>query len=128
MATRGDMLESNYIKKEDLTQPTRLTVAGCQRKDIGQEGKPEFRWVVEFGGEWKPLILNRTNTDVFFDTLGEDSDNWVGKQIILFNDKSVEYQGKRGGIRVYQQMEVADSAPPQDTEQPPPPSDDDIPF
>jgi hypothetical protein len=113
MATRNDMLESKYIQKTDLTQPTRLTVAGCERKDIGQENKPEFRWVVAFEGEWKPLILNRTNTDAFFDGLGEDSNDWIGKQIILFNDMSVEYQGKRGGIRVYQQMEVADAqAPP----------------
>jgi len=113
MATRDDMLESKYIQKTDLTQPTRLTVSGCSRGDIGQEGKPEFKWVVTFGGEWKPLILNRTNTDAFFDALGENSDEWAGKQIILFNDQSVEYQGKRGGIRVYQQMEVADAAPPQ---------------
>jgi hypothetical protein len=113
MATRNDMLESKYIQKTDLLQPTRITVAGCSRKDIGQENKPEFRWVVDFQGEWKPLILNRTNTDAFFDTLGENSDEWAGKQIILFNDKSVEYQGKRGGIRVYQQMEVADAQAPQ---------------
>ena len=113
MATRNDMLESKYIQKTDLTQPTRLTVSGCERKDIGQEGKPEFRWVVSFEGEWKPLILNRTNTDAFFDGLGENSDDWRGKPIILFNDQSVEYQGKRGGIRVYQQMEVADAQAPQ---------------
>lgn len=113
MARLEDMLESNYIQKTDLKQPTRLTVAGCERKDVGQEGKPEMKWVVSFDGGWKPLILNVTNTNAFFGTLGDDSDEWRGKQIVLFNDQSVEYQGKRGGIRVYQQMEVADAAPPQ---------------
>ena len=112
MATRDQMLESKYIQKTDLAQPTRLTVSGCERKDIGQENKTDFKWVVEFNGAWKPLILNRTNTDAFFDNLGDDSNNWVDKQIILFNDMSVEYQGKRGGIRVYQQMEVSDAQAP----------------
>ena len=113
MATRNDMIVSKYIQKADLAQPTRLTVSGCANKDVGPEGKPEFKWVVEFEGAWKPLILNKTNTNSFFDTLGEDSDGWAGKQIILWNDLSVEFEGKFGGIRVYRQMEVADAAPPQ---------------
>ncbi len=129
MATRNDMLESKYIQKTDLTQPTRLTVSGCERKDVGQEGKPDFKWVVEFEGAWKPLILNRTNTNSFFDSLAPDSNDWVGKQVILFNDQSVIYEGKRGGIRVYQQMEVADAAPPpEDTTDYSKPPVDDIPY
>lgn len=113
MATRDDMIVSNYIQKSDLPQPTRLTVSGCSRKNVGNDEKPEYKWVVEFEGAWKPLILNYTNTDAFFDTLDANSDNWAGKQIVLYNDKSVEYKGKKGGIRVYQQMEVVDAqAPP----------------
>lgn len=142
MARRNEMIESKYIQKTDLAQPTRLTVLGCVRKDVGQENQPEYKWVVEFRGEWKPLILNKTNTESFFDQLGEESDDWIGKQIILFNDQSVVYEGKRGGIRVYQQLQVADAATtagltepqqqeynnaPVDTEQPPAPIDDDIP-
>jgi hypothetical protein len=118
MATRNEMIVSKYIQKGDLLQPTRLTVSGCENKDIGKEGKPEWKWVVEFEGEWKPLILNVTNTDAFFDTLGQDSVDWVGKQIILFNDQSVVYEGKKGGIRVYQQLQVADAQPPQSQNQP----------
>jgi hypothetical protein len=106
----NDMLESNYIKKEDLKQPTRLTVSGCERKDVGQENRPEFKWVVSFEGKFKPLILNVTNTKAFFAALGKNSDDWNGKQIVLFNDQSVMYQGDAGGIRVYQQMDIAEAA------------------
>ena len=116
MPTIDDMLESNYIQKSDLKQPTRLTVAGVERKDVGQEGKPEVKWVVSFAGAYKPLILNVTNTKAFFATLGDNSDDWAGKQIILFNDMTVEYNGVFGGIRVYRQLEVAD-APSQTADQ-----------
>ena len=111
MARLEDMLESNYIQKTDLKQPTRLTVAEVERKDVGQEGKPEIKWVVSFNGKWKPLILNVTNTKAFFAELGVDSDDWTGKQIVLFNDETVEYNGQFGGIRVYRQMEIADAQP-----------------
>jgi len=129
MATQNEMLESKYIQKEDLAQPTRITVAGCSREDIGRDGRQDWKWIVSFEGQWKPMILNVTNTKAFFNALGADSDDWKGKQIILFNDLSVSYEGKQGGIRVYQQMEIAD-APPVQTQQPAPPFDptDDIPF
>jgi len=113
MATREDMLESNYIQKTDLPQPTRLTIAGCVRDEVmnNRTNKKEAKWIVSFEGKWKPLILNVTNTNAFFDLLGNDSVDWVGKQVILFNDEQVMYEGKKGGIRVYRQMEIADAQP-----------------
>ena len=113
MATQNEMLESKWIQKTDLTQPTRLIVAGCSKETVkDKNGKEETKWIVSFQGAWKPLILNVTNTKAFFATLDPDSDNWAGKEIILFNDMSVSYQGDLGGIRVYQQMEIADAQAP----------------
>lgn len=122
-----DMMTSNYIQKTDLKQPTRLTIDKCEQKNIAQDDKPiEMKWVVSFSEDFKPLILNVTNIKAFARATGDDnSDNWGGKQVVLFNDMTVEYQGKMGGIRVYQQMEVADAAPlPEDTTN----YSDDIPF
>ncbi len=115
MATQSEMLESKYIQKADLAQPTRITVAGCTKEDIGKDGKSDVKWIVSFEGNWKPMILNVTNTKAFFRELGKDSNGWAGKQIILFNDLTVEYNGEYGGIRVYQQLQIADAAQPQST-------------
>jgi len=118
MATQSEMLESKWIQKTDLKQPTRLIVAGCTQDTVKDKtGKEEVKWVVSFQGAWKPLILNVTNTKAFFKTLDKDSDNWAGKEVILFNDMSVNYNGDMGGIRVYQQMDIAEAQapPPQDT-------------
>jgi hypothetical protein len=117
MATQNEMLESKYIQKSDLVQPTRITVAGCTREDIGKDGKSDMKWIVSFQGNWKPMILNVTNTKAFFRTLGPDSDGWAGKQIVLFNDMTVEYNNEYGGIRVYQQMDIVDSQAPAQAQQ-----------
>ena len=108
----NEMMTSNYIKKEDLKSPTRLTINKCTHEDVGTLEKPEKKWVVSFMEDFKPLILNVTNIKAFARVTGDDnSDNWGGKQVVLFNDMTVEYQGKMGGVRVYQQMDVVDAPP-----------------
>ena len=108
MATQSDMLQSKWIQKTDLLQPTRLIVAGCTTEMVkDKNGKEEEKWIVSFQGAWKPMILNVTNTKAFFAALDPNSDNWAGKEIILFNDMSVNYNGDMGGIRVYPELKVA---------------------
>ena len=50
----------------------------------------------------KPFILNSTNGQLIAKALNSDtSDNWTGKQIILWHDPNVSFGGKLvGGIRV----------------------------
>jgi hypothetical protein len=113
MATQSDMLQSKWIQKTDLSQPTRLIIAGCSQETVkDKDGKEETKWIVTFQGGWKPMILNVTNTKAFFAALDPDSDNWAGKEIILFNDMSVNYNGDMGGIRVYQELKVAPAQAP----------------
>ena len=50
----------------------------------------------------KPLALNATNGQIIAQITGSDeSDDWAGKQVVLFHDPNVSYAGKlMGGIRV----------------------------
>ena len=109
------MITSNYLKKEDVDPPLRLTIESCEQQNVAPDNKePELKWVVGFREDVKPLILNKVNINSFAESTGEtDSDNWIGKQIVLFNDKSVEYQGKFGGVRVYPDLKLPPVAPPQ---------------
>jgi hypothetical protein len=45
--------------------------------------------------------LNGTNTKLIEKALGSDeTDDWLGQQIVLFNDENVEYMGEVvGGVR-----------------------------
>jgi hypothetical protein len=59
-----------------------------------------MKWCLTFA-ECKPMVLNSTNGQVIAAFLGsENTDDWVGHKIVLFNDPSVMYAGKfSGGLR-----------------------------
>ena len=128
MPKTSEMRESKFLKKEDVGRGALATIAGCVKKNTAMEGaEPEHTWCLTFRELDKPLVLNVTNTMAIEQILGsDDTDDWIGKQIVLYTDPGVMYAGKMvGGIRV--------RAPKKSTA-PPPPSpttelvDDDIPF
>jgi hypothetical protein len=92
-----------YLKKEDVPSPKLLTI-----KDVRQEAiktgpdLTEKRWIMYFQEEEKGLVLNKSNIQraktVF---KSENSDDWLGRKIVLYTDPNVEYAGKLvGGLRL----------------------------
>ena len=97
----NDMKESNYVKKTDVEPPIKVTITGISQKNLAQQGDPEeMKYILEFK-ECKPLVLNVTNSQLISMALkSEETDDWVGKEIVLFNDPTVSYAGKiTGGVR-----------------------------
>jgi hypothetical protein len=91
--------------------------------------------VLQFQGKDKTMICNKTNANRIAYLYGEDTDGWIGREIVLCSE-FVEYQGRTvKGLRVKPPTRGATShaAPP-----PPkvtaahnelnPPPHDDIPF
>ena len=96
-----EMIESKFMKKEDAGDGILVTIRGVEKRDVGTESEPEQKWVLLLDGH-KPLVLNSTNLALIEKALGsDDTDDWVGKQVVLFNDENVSFGGKlTGGIRV----------------------------
>ena len=96
-----EMIESKFMKKEDAAEGILVTIVGVEKRDVGTESEPEQKWVL-LTQEQKPLVLNSTNLALLEKALGsDDSDDWTGKQVVLFNDENVSFGGKlTGGIRV----------------------------
>lgn len=110
----SDLSESNYLKKEDVNPPLIVTIKGLMQKNLAKEGEPvENKYVLSFLEAIKPMVLNMTNGQLIAAALGSDeTDNWVGKQITLYNDPSVSFGGKlTGGIRVQIPPQAAQPAP-----------------
>ena len=58
------------------------------------------------GGEPLPFLLNKTNIKRIAKLFGDDTDEWMGKEVTLYNDPDVEYMGEVvGGLRVRVQAE-----------------------
>ena len=98
--------ESEFLKAEDLKGSTvKLTVESVGTHTF-DEGKPEEKTqiVVRFAGKKKKLGLNVTNSKAFFGQLGEDTDDWTGKEIKLY-PTTTDFAGKEVDcIRVVQEL------------------------
>jgi hypothetical protein len=129
----SEMRESKFLKQSDIGGGALMTVAGCEPHNVAKEGaEPENKWCLQFEESDKPLVLNSTNIQLCEKIFGsDDTDDWIGKRIVLYTDPTISFQGKVvGGIRVRAPKtanQAAKKAAP-----PPPPvqelTDDDIPF
>ena len=101
MAKISEMTPSKYLKQHDAEDDTLVTVAKVGEANIAKEGEPaEVKWLIRFKEFDKPMVLNRTNISLLGTFLGDDTDDWIGKQVILYNDESIQFQGKvTGGLR-----------------------------
>lgn len=135
----NELKNSQFLTKEDCTPDILVTIKSCEEKDVSTESEPtKMRWVINFEELEKPLVLNVTNGQIIAALLGsEESDDWIGKQIVLWNDMTVMYKGEiKGGIRVrpIRGQGQSPAQPPAAAkgeyrgEQPPPVDESDIPF
>lgn len=123
----NDMKESRYVRKDDVGDGVIVTITGLTEENLAMENQPpEMKWVVHFKENIKPLVMNSTNAQLCAKALGSpETDDWIGKQIILFNDPNVSFGGKlTGGVRIRknQQQAPVPVAPAANT------LNDDIPF
>ncbi len=103
MPNVNDLKDSKFLTKEDVDPPVIVTIAGWEHIDVSMDTEPErMRYTLSFQEFDKSMVLNTTNGQRIQKVTGEsDFDNWIGKEIVLFNDPNVEFGGKLvGGIRV----------------------------
>ena len=132
----NDMIESKYLKQSDAPDPVIVTVSRIGRLNIAKEGDPpEEKWAVRFNEFNKPMLLNSTNIKLLEKACGSDNtDDWAGKEVILYTDDSVSFGGQVvGGLRIRKQQQAPTrkaptQAPPHDDGRPLADMDDDIPF
>lgn len=112
---------SNYLKADDLQgRETTVTIRECKMEKMGDEDK----LCIRFQGKDKGMICNKTNANRIAHYYGDDTDNWIGKQVIL-GVELVDYQGKTTeAIRVKGAVKADATAPAKADA----PFDDEIPF
>lgn len=98
----GDMIDSKYLKQSDVEDETPVTVQKLAKVNVARDDEdPDYKWSVKFAEFSKPMILNVTNLKRMAKALGDDTDDWIGNQVILFVDPDIEFGGNVvGGLRV----------------------------
>jgi hypothetical protein len=133
----NQMKSSNFLSQGDATpNPLLLTMTKVSQENVAKEGAPEeLKWCLHFAEHEKPMVLNSTNTQIIAGfTKCENTDDWVGKKVVVYVDPNVSFGGRvTGGLRVRQPKNKPAAAPaPAAKAKPAPekPDDDgsDIPF
>ena len=111
----SDMVVSKYLKTADVPDPVIVTIRGVKKVNIAKEDDaPEHKWIIGFQEYEKPMVLNSTNLHVAAKVLSsDDTDDWKGKEIILFTDPNVSFKGEVvGGLRFRGQEKAPVKAEP----------------
>ena len=103
MPKLSEMLNSRFLKKEDFTpKGFVVTFRDFQHMNVAPDSSPrELKWVAFFDEFEKGLVFNPTNAQTVTEILdSDDTDNWIGRQVVAFVDNSVQMAGKKtGGVR-----------------------------
>lgn len=79
----------------------------------GASGEPsEHKPVIYFEGSEKGLVLNKTNGFAIEAFLGDEMDNWVGKQIEIYPDRVLFGNEMKPCIRVREPVKAASGGLP----------------
>lgn len=105
MPNIGEMKNSRFLTQHDVGEEGRIvTVQDVDQQNVAPENKPkELKWVMHFEEEeFKPLVLNRINTELAAKILkSDDTDHWKGKQLVAYCDPTISFGGQlKGGIRL----------------------------
>ncbi len=141
-----DFVNSNYIKAEDLAESVCIEaiIVSVQRREFEESGETKPVVHLEDG---RGVVLNQTRLKAMIRAFGPNSDNWIGKPIMINRGLTV-YAGKdvpavviepvvspriavepRQGRVTMESGKSASSEPsPVYDERNPPPIDDDIPL
>ncbi len=92
----SEHFSGNFLKTDDVTrQGSLFQIISIEVDKVGKDEK----WVARLasaitGEEMKGLPLNKTNALELAEAYGDDSDDWSGKNIIVYQDKTM-FDGKR---------------------------------
>lgn len=75
---------SNFLKVDDLQgRNVTVTIGSAKIEEIGQGRDKDTKIMIGMVGKTKKFVCNKTNAKVIASLYGDDTDGWIGKQIIL---------------------------------------------
>lgn len=94
---------SKYLSKDDVGEDGLiLTIKGFRMETLKNDDGNEDKMVLHFVEDVKPMVLNRTNSQLVAVATGARvAGDAKGKQVVVFNDPTVSFGGKiTGGLRI----------------------------
>lgn len=90
----GEMFPSRWLKASDFEDgDATLTIREVGQERIGQGKDASDKFVLYFEDEDRGLVLNKTNVGTIAKLHGDDTDDWIGKDVTLFATE-VQFQSE----------------------------------
>ena len=91
MPNINSMFPSKYLAATDLSENEDYTlkISKVEMEEIDGDAV----WVLYFEGKKKGMCLNKTNANTIGEQHGEETDDWLGKEIRIFRTET-EFKGK----------------------------------
>lgn len=102
--------QSRHLKAKDLKgREIAVAISEVTSDEFdSRDGGKERLGVVFFKGGVKGLVLNKTNVRYLIDQFGQDSDDWLGKEVVLYSVSTQKPDGSPvQGVRVRVEQPVA---------------------
>src|SRR5262252_503285 len=109
----SEAFPSNYLKAADIgNRQITVTIDDIQQEELqSPDGKKQRKPVLYFRRIKKGLVLNVTNARTIEHVYGDEMDDWIGKELVLFA-REVEARGETMlAIRVRIPSASASTAP-----------------
>jgi hypothetical protein len=120
MAKISEVFPSKYLKASDLQgNEHKVIIAGVVTERFSDDTKP----VVSFRGWTKTCPINKVVSLFLADALGDDTEAWVGKAVIIL-PTTQPFQGKTFPVVRFRMPAARDAKMPVSTSMPPPAADD----
>ena len=74
--------QSDFLKKEDLKRPVKVVIERVEPITFPNNPKPKLK--IDLKGKEKAFICNITNARTIAALYGEETDEWIGKEITLY--------------------------------------------
>lgn len=106
---------SKYLKQTDVGEDGMvLTIKGFKQEEMeSDDGSTEVKVILYFMEDMKPMVLNKTNSQLLGKATGAATAGEAkGKQIVVYSDPSVGFGGKiTGGLRIKRYSTAAPAQP-----------------
>jgi hypothetical protein len=89
---RANLFPSKYLRASDLNgKEVGVQISAVALEPVGQD--KSMKAVVYFANKQKGMVLNATNYDRLAEKFGDETDDWGGKDLVLFTELTRNPQG-----------------------------------
>ena len=106
MALSGDyrkFMDKNYLGSWDVpeSEDLILTIDQAHQDDVKNERGSERKLTIHFVEDYKPMILNATNSKAISAAFGSSKvEDWAGKKIAIYTTKVTAFGGTTDALRI----------------------------